>query len=98
MGGSGGFSQSSNHYQRDLLPLGPEASWQSQVFRPLKKVRSTDFTSGSMMLQRASGMGKKGLLLDPVGCNSLTKGVHSMSSLPAWVGQAKPIGVRQFLR
>lgn len=71
-----------------LFLLGPEANWQSQIFRPLHKVRGVrvDLILGITMFERAGPMAEKALPLDLASQTSLTNGARSMPLLPAWVG------------
>lgn len=68
-------------------PLGPQANWQSQVFKLFQKTKrvGADLNLVATMFQRMGGIAEKALHLDPASWNSLTNGVHSMPLLLAWV-------------
>lgn len=50
-----------------MPPLGPQANWQSQVFKPFRKAKSVgaDLTLEDMRFQRVEAIEETALLLDP---------------------------------
>lgn len=81
-----------------VSPSGSHASRHSQVLRAFLQVKKegANLTSCGKVLQRASVVEEKALLLNLTSQNSMIDGNKLL--LPAQVGQTNPIGERQFRR